>query len=282
MQIFPLSTNSPGQANSRLETAIPYDDSGLLDAYSATVTSVVENVSPAVVKIDVTHHSVRRRRRGENGDAQPVTGSGSGVIFTPDGFVLTNSHVIHDAASINVILADGRELKGELIGEDPFTDLAVVRVNGQDLPSAKLGDSQAIRIGQLVIALGNPFGFQGWRRKADRQRDPDGRGPQPGEFRRSARQFTLGGHRHQHRDHSMGAGNLFFDSGQHGKEHRRSVDETRKNHTRFSRYRRSGHRYLPGGSAYSFADRFAGSDDCECGAWGSCRPCRAAQRRCDR
>jgi len=160
VQIFPLSTNGAGQSNSRSEASIPHDDSGLLDAYSSTVTSVVENVSPAVVKIDVTHHSIRRRRRGENGGAQPVTGSGSGVIFTPDGFVLTNSHVIHDAASINVILADGRELKGELIGEDPFTDLAVVRVSGQDLPSAKLGDSQAIRIGQLVIALGNPFGFQ--------------------------------------------------------------------------------------------------------------------------
>src|ERR1035438_4067003 len=132
VQIFPLSTSGMGYSNTRPGTSVQNDDRDLLDSYSATVTAVVENVSPAVVKIDVTHHSVRRRgysqrRREENNDAPPVTGSGSGVIFTPDGFVLTNSHVIHDAATVNVILADGRELKSELIGEDPFTDLAVVR-----------------------------------------------------------------------------------------------------------------------------------------------------------
>ncbi|HTR82570.1 MAG TPA: trypsin-like peptidase domain-containing protein [Bacteroidota bacterium] len=165
MHILPISTaNSELPGNVGKESQ-PKDDAGLLDAYSLAVTSVVDNVSPSVVKIDVTHHSSRhrnfgpRKRSGEN-ESQPISGSGSGVIFTPDGFVLTNSHVIHNAASINVILADGRELKGELIGDDPFTDLAVVRVNGQNLPAATLGDSQAIRIGQLVIALGNPFGFQ--------------------------------------------------------------------------------------------------------------------------
>lgn len=165
VQIFPLSTSGTDYSTTRPANTIQDHDSDVFDAYSATVTAVVENVSPSVVKIDVTHHSVRRRgygqrKREENNDARPVTGSGSGVIFTPDGFVLTNSHVIHGAASINVILADGRELQGELIGEDPFTDLAVVRVSGQGLPAAKLGDSQAIRIGQLVVALGNPFGFQ--------------------------------------------------------------------------------------------------------------------------
>ena len=165
VQIFPLSTAGTEHSSNSPQTNTQNHEGELFDAYSATVTTVVENVSPSVVKIDVTHHSVRRRgyglrKREENHDTRPVTGSGSGVIFTPDGFVLTNSHVIHDAATITVILANGRELKGELIGEDPFTDLAVVRVSGQGLPAAKLGDSQAIRIGQLVVALGNPFGFQ--------------------------------------------------------------------------------------------------------------------------
>jgi S1-C subfamily serine protease len=136
-------------------------DSDLLDSYSAAVVQVVETVSPSVVKIDVTHHSRRRipgRGRGRNDEKS--FGSGSGVIFTPDGFILTNSHVIHQAASIDVMLADGRNLPAELIGEDQFTDLAVIRITAQDLPAASFGDSQAIRIGQLVIALGNPYGFQ--------------------------------------------------------------------------------------------------------------------------
>jgi S1-C subfamily serine protease len=145
-----LSARSENQPNGDIE---------IFDAYSRAVIKVVEQVSPAVVKIDVTHHKRRGYRRGRWHEDQP-TGSGSGLIFTPDGFVLTNSHVVHGAASINVVLNDGREFHGELIGDDPFTDLAVVRINGQNLPTATLGDSQAIRIGQLVIALGNPFGFQ--------------------------------------------------------------------------------------------------------------------------
>jgi len=137
-------------------------DLELLDAYSAAVTKVVDKVSPAVVKIDVSHHIRRRgiRPRGAEGTQEQITGSGSGVIFAPDGFILTNSHVIHHAAAINVILSDGRQFKAELVGEDPYTDLAVIRIFAQDLPAALLGDSQAIRIGQLVIAIGNPYGFQ--------------------------------------------------------------------------------------------------------------------------
>ncbi|HEY6191706.1 MAG TPA: trypsin-like peptidase domain-containing protein [Bacteroidota bacterium] len=138
-------------------------DLALLDAYSAAVTKVVDRLSPTVVKIDVSHHGRRRREyqaRRRPGGPEQITGSGSGLIFTPDGFILTNSHVIHHAAVINVTLADGREFRGELVGDDPFTDIAVIRIHAQDLPVAALGDSQGIRIGELVIAIGNPFGFQ--------------------------------------------------------------------------------------------------------------------------
>ena len=139
-------------------------ESALLDAYSEAVTKVVDNVLPAVVRIDVSHLMPRRSRpqsRPADSGSERVTGSGSGVIFTPDGFILTNSHVIHKTTAITVVLSDGRTSRGFLIGEDPYTDLAVVRVNEHDLPVATLGESRSIRIGQLVIALGNPFGFQG-------------------------------------------------------------------------------------------------------------------------
>lgn len=157
--IIPLASIQQGEQKTLPQQA--HTDLELLDSYSAAVVSVVEAVSPSVVKIDVTHH--RRQRfpgRGKGRREEKTFGSGSGVIFTPDGFILTNSHVIHYAASIEVNLADGRKLAAELIGDDPFTDLAVVRIAAQDLPAAALGDSQSIRIGQLVIALGNPFGFQ--------------------------------------------------------------------------------------------------------------------------
>jgi S1-C subfamily serine protease len=130
----------------------PESDEEVLDAYSRAVMGVVERVGPAVVSIGVKKQSRSWRERGE--------GAGSGVIIAPDGYVLTNDHVVERAQEIEVSLTDGSTLSAQLVGADPATDLAVVRVGGSGLPSAQLGDSDALRVGQLVIAIGNPLGFQ--------------------------------------------------------------------------------------------------------------------------
>jgi S1-C subfamily serine protease len=131
-------------------------DTELLDAYSRAVTNVVSNVGPAVVHIHVRQkHS--SRARGFPGE---VEGSGSGVIIAPDGYVVTNSHVVEKASSAEVSLADGARYAAQIVGQDPATDLAVLRVNGTGLPIAYLGDSDRLRVGQLAIAIGNPLGFQ--------------------------------------------------------------------------------------------------------------------------
>jgi len=138
--------------------AFPSEDASLLDAYSRAVTSAVEKVGPVVVHIAVRqrHSKNDSRRPGREGG-----GSGSGFVFTPDGFVLTNSHVVHGANDIVVNFADGQSHRATLIGDDPDTDLAVLRVDvaGQ-LPFAALGARQPLIVGQVAIAIGNPLGFQ--------------------------------------------------------------------------------------------------------------------------
>jgi S1-C subfamily serine protease len=119
----------------------PLPDDALLDAYSSAVVDTIDRVGPAVVGVQCDH------------------GSGSGVIFTPDGFVLTNSHVVHGAARTRVTLPDGTSIGAQLAGDDPPTDLAVLRIDGSSLPWARFGDSRRLRVGQIAIAIGSPFGF---------------------------------------------------------------------------------------------------------------------------
>jgi S1-C subfamily serine protease len=149
-----------GSAESQIaaNNVSPHDDD-TLDAYSRAVISAAEKVSPSVVYIEVEQPN---RSPGPNIPRKPQErhGSGSGFIFTPDGFILTNSHVVHGAKKIEVTLADGHKHQADLIGDDPDTDLAVIRINAPNLLPAQLGDAQKIRVGQLVIAIGNPYGFQ--------------------------------------------------------------------------------------------------------------------------
>jgi S1-C subfamily serine protease len=143
----------------------PHDDVALLDAYSRAVTGAVERVSPSVVNIEV-HQEVRQSAgRARAGEPWERRGGGSGFIFTPDGLILTNSHVVHDAKRIEVTTTGWRRMPASAIGDDPASDLAVIRVDEPHfdepgLTSAALGDSQQLRVGQVVIAIGAPYGFQ--------------------------------------------------------------------------------------------------------------------------
>jgi S1-C subfamily serine protease len=153
-----LSSDGQNSAAMKIDSVQASDES-LLDAYSQAVINAAEKVSPAVVNIDV-RKSLRGKESTSFRNPEELRGNGSGFIFTPDGFILTNSHVVHQADKLDVTLIDGRHFQADLVGDDPDTDLAVVRINGPNLIPAPLGDSQRIRVGQLVIAIGNPYGFQ--------------------------------------------------------------------------------------------------------------------------
>ena len=165
LHAYPAALNRPeaiGWGAESPQAAVPAaSDASLLDAYSRAVTGAVDRVSPSLVNIEV-HHSAARTRSGEPRDRR---GGGSGFVFTPDGLILTNSHVVHDATRIDVTLSDGRRMPATAIGDDPASDLAVIRIeqarlDEPGLTAAALGDSQQLRVGQLVIALGSPYGFQ--------------------------------------------------------------------------------------------------------------------------
>ncbi len=142
----------PDQADGPDKNPLKDNDLELLDAYSRAVVSVVDSVGPAVVSI-----SGGKRQNHAAGDQ---AGAGSGVVIAPDGYILTNEHVIQNASSPEVRLTDGTSLSATVIGKDPATDLAVIRANASYLPSSTLGSSDRLRVGQLTIAMGNPFGFQ--------------------------------------------------------------------------------------------------------------------------
>jgi S1-C subfamily serine protease len=140
--------------DARAETRL--DDGELLDAYSTAVTGAAGTVGPTVVKIEVEQK--KRNIRGR--DIQPGPGSGSGFVFTPDGFILTNSHVVTGAERVTALGHDGGRYVADVVGNDPDTDLAVIRIDPVGLAAAKLGSSARLKVGQLAIAIGNPLGFQ--------------------------------------------------------------------------------------------------------------------------
>jgi len=153
-RIHVMSEQDPSPRTSGQPGAIQEDQ--LFDAYSQAVISASEKISPSVVNIEI-----RRQLRAGRGDAREASGSGSGFLFTSDGFILTNSHVVHDAGEIRVLLADGNRFVADVAGDDPDTDLALLKIHAPTLlPAASLGDSSRLRVGQLAIAIGNPYGFQ--------------------------------------------------------------------------------------------------------------------------
>ena len=163
--LAPQWISAPGVGDGPPNANSPGDDASLLDAYSGAVISALERVAPAVTFIEVTHADEPGRRapsrgRAPPGSRRPAQGSGSGFLFTPDGYLLTNSHVVHGADRITVRLNDDTRFSADLVGDDPDSDLAVLRIGSPTaLPYAEFGDSDHLKVGQVAIAIGNPLGY---------------------------------------------------------------------------------------------------------------------------
>lgn len=155
---FRLINNTDTATESRSLDPDALEDDRLVDAYSRSVIGASERVSPSVVNIAVTQKPDPRQRHSRS--SEEVKGTGSGFIFTGDGFILTNSHVVQSAIGVEVTLSDGSTYTADVVGDDPDTDTAVIRITAPDLKPVALGDSSKLRVGQLVIAVGNPYGFQ--------------------------------------------------------------------------------------------------------------------------
>ena len=153
-----VGSDTSGSAQPITATEVGRDLS-LLDAYSQAVVRATERISPSVVFIEVNKDLSAFNGRHRRGPGE-LRGSGSGFVFTPDGLILTNSHVVHGTDKLDVALNDGRRFTATIVGDDPSSDLAVIRISASGLVAAPLGDSENIRVGQLAIAIGSPYGFQ--------------------------------------------------------------------------------------------------------------------------